>query len=61
MKASLTASNKAPEEGDEDYAERKDSYKLNNNIDKIMAQLKGNINLIFSNGDLSEIKAILDD
>jgi len=26
-----------------------------------MDQLKGNINLIFSNGDLSEIKAILDD
>jgi len=61
MKASLTAANKAPEEGDSDYEERKDSFKPNSNIEKILLQLKGNTNLIFSNGDLGDIKAILDD
>merc|ERR1739838_1199034 len=60
MKASLTAANRKPEEGDEDYAERKDSYKFNENIEKILGQLKGNTNLIFSNGDLGEVKAVLD-
>merc|ERR1712139_143104 len=51
MKASLTAANKKPEEGDEDYSE---------NIEKIISQLKGNTNLIFSNGDLGEVKGVLD-
>jgi large subunit ribosomal protein LP0 len=60
MKASLSAANKKPEEGDEDYAERKDTYKFNENIEKILGQLKGNTNLIFSNGDLGEVKAVLD-
>lgn len=61
MKASLTAANKQPEEGDEDYAERKDNWALNPNIDKIIGQLKGNTNLILSNGDLGEVKAVLDE
>jgi large subunit ribosomal protein LP0 len=30
------------------------------NIEKIMNQLKGNINLIFTNGDLGDVKTILD-
>merc|ERR1711871_158907 len=60
MKASLTAANRKPEEGDEDYEERKDTYVYNENIEKILSQLKGNINLIFSNGDLGEVKAVLD-
>ena len=60
MKASLTAANRKPEEGDEDYAERKDTYKFNENIEKILGQLRGNTNLIFSNGDLGEVKTILD-
>ena len=30
------------------------------NIDRIMGQLKGNTNLILSNGDLGEVKAVLD-
>lgn len=60
MKASLTAGNTAPVEGDEDYAERKDTFKQNDNIEKIIGQLKGNVNLIFSNGDLGDIKTILD-
>merc|ERR1712147_406664 len=60
MKAALSAANKKPEEGDEDYEERKDTYKYNENIEKILMQLKGNTNLIFSNGDLGEVKAVLD-
>merc|ERR1711990_231945 len=60
MKASLTAANKKPEEGDEDYDERKDTYEYSENIEKIISQLKGNTNLIFSNGDLGEVKAVLD-
>jgi len=61
MKAALTAANTKPEEGDADYNERKDTWEHNENIDKIIGQLKGNINLIFSNGDLGDVKAILDE
>ena len=61
MKAALTAANKQPEEGDEDYEERKDNWSFNPNIDKIMGQLKGNTNLILSNGDLGEVKQVLDE
>jgi large subunit ribosomal protein LP0 len=60
MKASLTEANRKPEKGDDDYAERIKTYVHNPNIDKILLQLKGNTNLIFSNGDLSEVKAVLD-
>merc|ERR1711907_925026 len=60
MKAALSAANRKPEEGDEDYEERKDTYKFNENIEKILGQLKGNTNLIFSNGDLGDVKAVLD-
>jgi len=60
MKAALTESNKVPEEGDSDYEDRKD-FKQNPNIEKIVNQLKGNINLIFTNGDLGEIKTIIDE
>lgn len=61
MKAALTKANTKPEEGDEDYEERKDTWKYNPNIEKILLQLKGNTNIIFSNGDLGEVKSILDD
>jgi large subunit ribosomal protein LP0 len=60
MKASLLAANKKPEPEDADYEARKDTYKFNVNIEKILGQLKGNTNLIFSNGDLGEVKAVLD-
>jgi len=60
MKAALTAANEPPKEGDDDYEQRKKSFKVNPNIEKIISQLTGNTNLIFSNGDLGEVKAILD-
>lgn len=61
MKAALTAANTKPSPDDEDYEERKDSWEHNPNIDKIILQLKLNTGLIFSNGDLGEVKAVLDD
>jgi len=60
MKAALTHANTAPEKGDEDYEERVKDWKHSPTIEKIISQLKGNTNLIFSNGDLSEIKTCLD-
>jgi len=60
MKAALTEANRKPEKGDEDYEERKDSYVFSPNIEKIIGQLRGNTNLIFSNGDLGDVKAVLD-
>ena len=61
MKAALNAANKEPVKGDEDYEERKQGWAYNPNIDKIVNQLKGNVNIILSNGDLGDVKAILDD
>ena len=61
MKSALTHANTKPEPTDDDYAERKDSWEFSPTIEKIITQLKGNINLIFTNGDLSDIKVILDD
>ena len=61
MKACLSELNRKPEPSDPDYEERKDTWQPNPNLEKIIQQLKGNINLIFSNGDLSEVKAVLDD
>lgn len=60
MKAALTHKMKKPEEGDEDFEERKDHYKPSPELDKLINLLKGNTGLIFSNGDLSDIKKIID-
>jgi len=60
MKSALTHANTKPEEGDEDYAERSKDWKHSVTIEKIINQLRGNTNLIFTNGDLSEVKGVLD-
>jgi large subunit ribosomal protein LP0 len=62
MKAALTAAKPRPVETDEDYEFRSEFWHESSlaNIDRIMNQLKSNINLIFSNGDLGEVKAVLD-
>jgi len=60
MKAALKASMKKPEADDSDYEDRKDEWYQNDNIPKIMDQLVLNTNIIFTNGDLSVIKEILD-
>ena len=59
MKAALNRKLAKPEEGDEDYDELKDVKPIPE-LEKIINLLKGNTGIIFSNGDLSEIKKILD-
>ena len=61
MKAALNHKMTKPEESDADYAERKDNWKACPELDKIINLLKGNTGIIFSNGDLSEIKKVIDD
>jgi len=61
MKAALNRKLVKPIEGDEDFEERKDSFKEQPELEKIINLLKGNTGLIFSNGDLSEIKKVIDD
>ena len=62
MKAALLAAKQKPKPDDEDYEDRKDEWHESflPNIDRIMGQLKGNTNLILSNGDLGEVKSVLD-
>jgi hypothetical protein len=56
MKSALTHANTKPEKGDADYEQRKDGWTFSTTIDKIITQLKGNTNLIFTNGDLADVK-----
>ena len=60
MKAGLNHKMKEPEEADEDYQERKDTWKECNELEKIVTLLKGNTGIIFVNGDLSDVKKVLD-
>lgn len=60
MKAALGKQLSKPVEGDDHYDERKDSKELPE-LEKIINLLRGNTGIIFSNGDLSEIKKILDE
>jgi len=61
MKSALAYKMTEPVEGKEYYSERKDSWKKCDELDAIVKLLKGNTGIIFTNGDLSEIKKILDD
>jgi len=61
MKKALTAANTKPDPSDADYEERKDTWEFSPSIEKMILQLKGNTNLIFTNGDLAEVKAVLDE
>lgn len=61
MKAALNHKMKEPEENDEDYEIRKDTWKRCDELEKIVNLLKGNTGIIFSNGDLSEIKKVIDE
>jgi len=56
MKNALMHANTKPEEGDDDYETRKDGWEFSPTIEKIITQLKGNTNLIFTNGDLADVK-----
>jgi large subunit ribosomal protein LP0 len=60
MKAALNHKMKEPVEGDEDYEERRQDWKNCDELDKIVSLLKGNTGIIFSNGDLGELKKVID-
>jgi len=60
MKAALNHKMKEPEANDEDYETRKDTYKPCPQLKALVELLKGNTGLIFTNGDLAEIKGIID-
>ena len=51
---------KIPDPEDEDYEVRKENYKPQPQLEKLVQLLKGNTGLIFSNGDLSEVKKLID-
>lgn len=61
MKSTLVQKMKEPEVNDADYAERKDSWKKCDELDAIVKLLKGNTGIIFTNGDASEVKKVLDE
>jgi len=60
MKAALAYKMKEPEESDADYAERKETWKAHPELEKIANLLKGNTGIIFTNGDLADVKKVLD-
>ena len=60
MKASLNRFLTKPEEGDFDYEDRKDTFKERPELEKFIPLLKGNTGIIFTNGNLSAIKEVLD-
>lgn len=60
MKSALNYKMGEPVETEEDYAERKETWKKCDELATIVKLLKGNTGVIFTNGDLSEVKKVLD-
>lgn len=60
MKAAIDELATEPEEGQENYEERKAAWKPRPHLALIRQQLVGNVGLIFTNGDLGAIKEIID-
>lgn len=60
MKAALNRKMVKPVEGDFDWEDRGDSYKECPEIEKLVGLLKGNTGIIFTNGDLPDIKKVID-
>ncbi len=60
MKAALNYKMGEPTEGQEDYETRKDSWKPMPELEKLVNALRGNTGIIFSNGDLTEVKKVID-
>lgn len=60
MKAALAKKMDKPDESDPNYEDLKD-LKAQPELEKLVNLLRGNTGLIFSNGDLTEIKKILDE
>lgn len=60
MKASIAEKMKKPEKGDENYEARIGTWVACDELEKLSNLLRGNTGVIFSNGDLSDIKKVLD-
>ena len=60
MKSALNYKMSEPVDTQEDFAERKESWKKCNELETMCKLLKGNTGVIFTNGDLSDVKKILD-
>lgn len=60
MKASITTLQSEPREDDADYEERKETWVKREELSLIVANCKGNTAIIFTNGDLADIKEIID-
>ena len=60
LKAAIADLNREPDPKDEDYEERKKDWVFRPELTIIRNELVGNTGLIFTNGDLSAIKEILD-
>ena len=59
MKAAIKSLMEEPTEDMEDYEEKKANWKPRPHLEKISAQLRLNTGIIFTNGDLSEIKEVI--
>jgi len=60
MRKAITALLTPPEEGDEDYAEKKANFVDRPHLEKVKGELRGNISIIFTNGELLDVADILD-
>jgi large subunit ribosomal protein LP0 len=60
MKAAITELMEEPTKDMEDYEQRKANWKERPHLAIVMRQLVGNVGMIFTNGDMSQIKDILD-
>lgn len=61
IKACLNYKMKEPEKDDEDYEKRKDTWKAQPQLEKLVNLMRGNTGLIFCNGDFAAIKKIIDE
>lgn len=60
MKGAVNELFEKPEKGDENYEKRIARWQERPHLAILLKQLVGNVGMIFSNGDLTEVKAILD-
>jgi len=60
MKAAINELMTEPVEGDENYDERMKDWKARPHLSLVKDQLRLNIGMIFTNGDLTKVKDILD-
>jgi hypothetical protein len=60
MKAAINELLEEPKPGMPNYEKRKARWQERPHLNILLRQLVGNVGMIFSNGDLAEIKSVLD-